>query len=170
MEVVFSLALPRDEASVPVVRRLCRSSLQNIGVEPACVSDIELALTEACTNVLKHAFDSQEEYRVEIKLDNNECSIAVIDEGRGFDHFALAKGEEAAMSAEGGRGIQLMRALVDNVNFTSAPEKGTMVNLVKTLVLQEDSMLLQLGLSNAGDHGSPNAGDHGSPASVSAQE
>lgn len=162
MEVLFSLALPRDEASVPVVRQLCRTSLQNIGVEPECVSDIELALTEACTNVLKHAFDSREEYRVEIKLDNTKCSIAVIDEGRGFDHSALAKGEEAAMSAEGGRGIQLMRALVDNVNFTSAPEQGTMVHLVKTLALQEDSMLLNLGLSKPGGHGPP--------ASVLAQE
>lgn len=162
MEVLFSLALPRDEASVPVVRELCRTSLQNIGVEPECVSDIELALTEACTNVLKHAFGSQDEYRVEIKLDNNECSIAVIDEGRGFDHPALAKGEEAALSAEGGRGIQLMRSLVDNVNFTSAPEQGTMVQLVKTLALQEDSMLLRLGLSEPGDHKPP--------ASVLAQE
>lgn len=145
MEVVFSLALPRDEASVPVVRQLCRSSLQNIGVMPECVGDIELALTEACTNVLKHAFDSQEEYRVDIRLDNKQCSIAVIDEGRGFDHSTLAKGEEAAMGAEGGRGIQLMRALVDNVNFTSEPEQGTMVHLVKNLELKEDSVLLRLG-------------------------
>ena len=147
MEVVFSLALPRDEASVPVVRRLCRSSLENIGVMPDCISDIELALTEACTNVLKHAFDSNEEYRVDIKLDDRKCSIAVIDEGRGFDHSNLAKGEEAAMGAEGGRGIQLMRALVDNVNFTSETEQGTMVHLVKGLELKEDSVLLRLGES-----------------------
>lgn len=147
MEVVFSLALPRDEASVPVVRRLCRSSLQNIGVMPECVGDIELALTEACTNVLKHALDAHEEYRVEIMLNAHKCSIAVIDEGRGFDHPNLAKGEEAAMGAEGGRGIQLMRALVDNVNFTSEPEQGTMVRLVKSLELEEDSILLRLGVS-----------------------
>lgn len=147
MEVVFSLALPREEASVPVVRQLCRSSLQNIGAMPECVSDIELALTEACTNVLRHAFDSHEEYRVDIRLDDKKCSIAVIDEGRGFDHSNLAKGEEAAMGDEGGRGIQLMRALVDKVNFTSEPEQGTMVRLVKGLELKEDSILLQMGES-----------------------
>jgi serine/threonine-protein kinase RsbW len=121
--------------------------LENIGVMPDCISDIEIALTEACTNVLKHAFDSNEEYRVDIKLDDEECSIAVIDEGRGFDHSNLAKGEEAAMGAEGGRGIQLMRALVDNVNFTSETEQGTMVHLVKGLELEEDSILLRLGES-----------------------
>jgi serine/threonine-protein kinase RsbW len=153
MDVVFSLALPREEASVPVVRQLCRASLQNIGAMPECVSDIELALTEACTNVLQHAFDSREEYRVDIRLDDEKCSIAVIDEGRGFDHPNLAKGEEAAMGAEGGRGIQLMRALVDKVNFNSEPEQGTMVRLVKGLELKEDSVLLQLG------HPDPPAGE-----------
>ena len=149
MEVSFTLHLPRDEASVPLVRHLCRIALKQVGVHDDCSSDIQLALTEACTNVLRHAAAHNDEYGVGVKLNNDECSITVVDTGRGFDHLSLAKGEEAAMTAEGGRGIQLMRALVDNVNFTSRPEAGTMVHLVKGLDLRDDSILIRLGLAPA---------------------
>ena len=47
-------------------------------------------------------------------------------------------------AAERGRGVSLMRALVDNVRFESRPQAGTIVHLVKTLELEENSPLLSL--------------------------
>ncbi len=63
MEIKLTLALPRDEVSVPVIRRTLKASLEVLGIDAGVVSDIELALTEACTNVLKHATGG-EEYEV----------------------------------------------------------------------------------------------------------
>ena len=60
MEFKLTLALPRDNQSVPVARRVLKNSLQVLGVRADVVSDIELALTEACTNVLDHAGDADE--------------------------------------------------------------------------------------------------------------
>lgn len=115
MEITLALNLPRDEMSVPVARRIVDTSLRTVGVEGACVDDVTLALTEACTNVLKHSGPG-DEYEVRVKLADSLCSIEVCDIGRGFDFATLAEGE-AATDAERGRGVQLMKLLVDRVRF-----------------------------------------------------
>ena len=135
MELKLTLALPRDHYSVPVARRVLKSSLTALGVVPEVVEDIELALTEACTNVLDHAQES-DEYEVSAGIDGTACVIEVIDRGGGFD--GSTKGlMDAEPSAEDGRGIQLMRALVDEVTFTSRPAVGTVVHLEKELAWEQ---------------------------------
>src|SRR5579875_1111669 len=122
MEINFTVSLPRDALSVPVVRRVLHSSLTTLGVADDCVSDIEIALTEACTNVLDHALDD-DEYEVVARIVDDHCAIDVIDKGSGFEADAHGK-QNAEMTAEGGRGIQLIRALVDNVHFTPGTRQG----------------------------------------------
>jgi serine/threonine-protein kinase RsbW len=139
MEMEFRLTLPRDALSVPVVRKVLRSSLGALGVVDDTVSDIEIALTEACTNVLDHALDD-EEYAVVAKLDDMQCVIDVVDAGVGFD--AEGVGTAAAdLTAEHGRGIQLIRALTDSVRFTTAAEAGAVVHFEKRLELREGAAI-----------------------------
>ena len=152
MEFKLTLALPRDNQSVPVARRVLKNSLEVLGVSRDCVADIELALTEACTNVLDHAADA-DEYEVSAGVDGTACVIEVIDRGQGFD--GSAKGlADAEPHAEDGRGIQLMRALVDKVTFTSRPTVGTVVHLEKELEWTDDAPIKRL------TEGSP-ATEHG---------
>ena len=142
MELKLTLALPRDEYSVPVARRVLARSLDVLGVDETVVADIELALTEACTNVLDHAADT-DEYEVSAGIDGTICIIEVIDRGGGFD--SATKGLTAAEpSAEDGRGIQLIRALVDRVTFTSRPQVGTVVHLEKQLTWSDGSVIQRL--------------------------
>ena len=142
MEIKLTLALPRDEYSVPVARRMLSRSLDVLGVDERVVADIELALTEACTNVLDHAGDT-DEYEVSAGIDGVLCILEVIDRGVGFD--GADRGHVAAEpTAEDGRGIQLMRALVDKVTFTSRPQVGTVVHLEKRLVWDENSAIRRL--------------------------
>ena len=143
MEVSLNLSLPRDEASVPFVRHVCADALRELGVGPDCVSDVEIAVTEACTNVIKHSADVSEEFDVSVRIDETSCHITVTDSGEGFDHAARSS-ELAHVSAEGGRGISLMHALVDKVKFVSQPDDGTIVHLVKNLELGEDSLTERL--------------------------
>lgn len=143
MIIAFSLSLPRDGASVPVVRHICRDALEALGVTRSCTADVEVAVTEACTNVLKHARGHHHEYEVTVEINETTCAIHVVDTGGGFDHDA-AGSEEAHGSAEGGRGIHLMKALVDSVRFVSKAQDGTTVHLEKSLDLAENSLLRQL--------------------------
>lgn len=141
MDLRFSLYLPRDEASVPIVRRLCRGVLGDLGVSEGCVEDIALALTEACTNVLKHTNGQDGEYRVDIEINESMCEVSVVDAGRGFD-YGSATHEVAVPAAESGRGLHLMSVLADDLKFTSTPGvDGTVVHLSKSLDLTDRSVL-----------------------------
>lgn len=136
VEIKLGLQFPRDEQSIPVVRHLCRDALREVGVDPDCGTDIEVALSEACTNALRHAGPG-EQYEVHLTLDDCHCLITVVDAGRGFDGRSPASDP----SEERGRGIELMRALVDRVNFESRPEQGTVVHLEKEVAFSAGSLV-----------------------------
>ncbi|HEU0131768.1 MAG TPA: ATP-binding protein [Mycobacteriales bacterium] len=139
MEITLALNLPRDELSVPVARRIVDASMRTVGVADECADDVTLALTEACTNVLKHSGPG-DEYEVSLRIHDNVCAIEVTDLGRGFDFDTLASGD-AHTEAERGRGVQIMKLLVDRVRFTSKPEAGSVVHLEKELEYTDGSLL-----------------------------
>jgi serine/threonine-protein kinase RsbW len=141
VEISFSLVLPRDLLSVPVVRQTCRGAMIELGVDPECVGEVALAVTEACANAVQHSADGENEFEVRVKFDDAVCEIRVFDRGSGFDADLVSVPED---SAERGRGIQLMRALVDKVQFESRPEEGTIVCLVKRLDLVEGAILREI--------------------------
>ncbi|MFI6597585.1 ATP-binding protein [Nonomuraea sp. NPDC050536] len=129
MEATIALRLPRDAASVPLVRRVLDGTLRSLDVEPQIRDDIELMLTEACTNVIKHAAAS-DEYLVNAILHDDLCVIRVVDTGGGFDPHAMRR---VGSGSEHGRGLQIMRALADDVRFANRRENGAVVCLEKRL-------------------------------------
>jgi serine/threonine-protein kinase RsbW len=131
VDIRLSMNIPRDASTLPLVRHLTKHSLREIGVSSRCIGDVEVAVTEACANVVEHTTE-EDDYSVEVEITDTRCEIRVIDTGHGFDFETLGRGE-AETTAEGGRGIQLMRALVDTIKFVSEPETGTVVHLVKEL-------------------------------------
>jgi serine/threonine-protein kinase RsbW len=137
LELNLSLCLPTDQLSVPVVRHICSYALTEVGVLDECLSDITIALTEACTNVLDHSTDAGTAYEVHISIDDERCTIRVKDTGAGFDFDARNRAPRVDLTAESGRGLELIRNLVDRVNFTAVPEEGTVVHLEKVLEFDE---------------------------------
>jgi serine/threonine-protein kinase RsbW len=151
MEVTYVLCLPRDAASVPFVRHMLRSSMERLGVVADCISDIEIAVSEACTNVLRHAGEAHDAYEVTVRTNDSECEISVSDAGGSLDVSAL-RSEEAGPGAESGRGVFLMKYLADDLHFVSDPDNGTVVRLRKKLELRPDSVLGRLSRSAAPPH------------------
>ena len=133
MQIKLAVSMPREEATLPLIRHLVKYSLFEIGATRDCISDVELALTEACANVITHSA-GDDQYLVDMTITADTCEIRVIDTGHGLDFESLGR-SNVAPEAESGRGIQLMRALVDNIRFESEPETGTVVHLVKSLKL-----------------------------------
>lgn len=149
MQITLSLTLPRDEQTIPVSRHIVLHTLDEVGALQECVEDIALAQTEACANVVKHS-GRGDEYEVRVDIDQDKCIIRVIDTGHGFDWLTLPdNGSNSDSSAERGRGIMLMRALVDEVRFVSKPEAGTIVRLEKALLFEPDSVFHRLARQKA---------------------
>jgi serine/threonine-protein kinase RsbW len=139
MKIDMEICLPRDSRTLPVIRHIAMCALGELGVVPAAIDDVALALTEACTNVVKHS-GVDDEYEVHLVVTDDICEISVVDSGRGFDSTVLDTGM-APGSAEQGRGLALLSALVDGVRFESKPEAGTVVHLVKQLEIEGDGPL-----------------------------
>jgi serine/threonine-protein kinase RsbW len=95
-------------------------------------SDVEIALREALTNAIIHGNheNPRKHVYVRCRCKPDEVSIAVKDEGRGFDLNKIA--DPTAPEKTGavhGRGIYLMKALMDEVRFE---EGGVIVRLRKS--------------------------------------
>jgi serine/threonine-protein kinase RsbW len=137
MELSLALTLPRDEQTVPVARHIVRNAMDQVGVEETCVYDVELALSEACTNVLLHSGPG-DQYVVRLDLGDRLGMIRVIDVGHGFESARL-QAEDPLPQDERGRGLGLMQALVDRVDLTSRSEAGTIVTLEKALTYRDEA-------------------------------
>ncbi len=140
MQVTVRFELPRDAMSIPVLRKLCGRSLEVVGAEPEVIADVELALTEACANVLHHV-DRGVSFEVVVGFDEHRAFLDVIDHGPGFDPGDTSP---AGPDDEGGRGLHLMRELMDSVRFDSVSGSGTTVHLEKKLTWRAEAVIHQL--------------------------
>jgi serine/threonine-protein kinase RsbW len=142
VQLDVSICLPREAETIRLVRRVVSHALTTFGVTRACVDDIVLALSEACTNVIDHAAAS-DQYEVRLQVDERHCAISVVNPGSGIDFRSLA-GAMPDESSPRGRGVAIMRAVMDGVDFTSEPETGTLVHLVKALSADPGGPLARL--------------------------
>ena len=83
-DVEFCLVFPRESLSIPVMRRVLGDTLARLGVDESSINDILLAVTEACTNVLRHAGPGRR-YELVAHVSSKRCLVEVLDSGRGFD-------------------------------------------------------------------------------------
>jgi serine/threonine-protein kinase RsbW len=101
----------------------------NAGASREIVSDLKLAVTEACTNVIQHAYGSDAgtgEIVVRYTVEPEMLSIEVEDTGSGFDVDASAATDRNG----GGNGLLIIRALTDELSVTSTGS-GTRVVFAK---------------------------------------
>ena len=117
---------------------LCRLALTGIArlrqLSDELLADLKLALTEAASNSVRHAYGDRDAGVVDIsyQLFSDRLVIEVTDEGEGFDP-AEAEGSVAELS-EGGLGIAIIRAIADDVEFGAQPGgKGSRLRFEKAL-------------------------------------
>ena len=128
------LNLPRDAASVPVSRQVLDGCLETLGVTPETRLDIALALSEACANVILHARQA-DEYEVLARTTDGRCVIEVVNKDGAFAVPAARPAPPAdgvPVTAEHGRGLKIMDAVVDNLRLTGGRD-GTTVHFEKAL-------------------------------------
>ena len=137
-----AVCLPQEAETVGVIRSVVKNALRSFGVTEDCIDDILLALSQACTNVIDHAMPA-DEYEVRLQVDVSGCALSVKNTGHGFDARGL-RGVIPDPSSPRGRGVAIMRAVMDQVDLSSEPEADTIVHLVRALTTEPDSLLRRL--------------------------
>lgn len=126
MLVRVELTLPRDSSFVTVMRNMANSLLVDLRVPEEAIGDVQVAVSEACANVVRHA-EGTFDYSVSLAIGPDGCEIEVADLGPGFESVPASG---ADVDAEDGRGLLLMRALVDDLEFIR-DDATTRVRLIK---------------------------------------
>ncbi|MEV4708591.1 ATP-binding protein [Actinoplanes sp. NPDC049316] len=128
MRISLHLNLPREADSVPAVRRLLRCALAALHIDRQSGEDLEIALSEACANVVKHA-DGADTIEVRLDVAADRCAIDVADNGAGFDADTVTEPDTVS---DRGRGLFLIKALSDNVRMQSTPRRGSLIHFEKS--------------------------------------
>jgi len=106
--------------------------LRNAQVEATDIDAVLLALTEAYSNVMRHAYEGRlpAPLKVELEVASDAVVMLLHDEGRPFEPVAVTAPDPDDL-AEGGYGLFLIEALMDEVSYTPSRPSGTVLRLLK---------------------------------------
>ena len=135
-ERTFALHVPSSTENLSMIRDFVRSIGTQSGMSDMDVARLELAVDEACSNVMEHAYNSDTTKEVSIRatVDDTAVQIWVIDTGKGFDPAAVKQSKlEELISAKrtGGLGMQLMKSFMDEVHYEMVPGVKNELKMVK---------------------------------------
>src|SRR5512141_2889604 len=120
------------------IRGFAGQAARDAGMDDSQVYAVELAMDEACTNIIEHAYKGDDQGDIECTCEtNNICLTLVIrDHGKPFDPSTVAEPDlDADIESRplGGLGIYLIKQLMDEVRFEPLGEAGNVLTLVKRL-------------------------------------
>ncbi|MFD0589085.1 ATP-binding protein [Paenibacillus sp. GCM10027627] len=139
------LTIPARSDHLDIVRAALYAVASKAGFSFEEIEDMKVAVTEACTNAILHAYRGFAEGVVQLSFlwDQRELHISVKDFGSSFEHKEEARGPLPVMGetplselAVGGLGIFMMQALMDDVLVRT--ENGTEVVLIKRMSRNEE--------------------------------
>jgi serine/threonine-protein kinase RsbW len=132
---VIRLTIPAKPEYI-ALGRLTLAGISRVQPVPdETLADLKLALTEACTNSVRHAYSEGGSGTVEIvfELESDRLAVEVVDEGGGFD---VAEPMEPGEPSESGLGIAIIRALADDFEVTEGESGGSRLRFAKQLTGQ----------------------------------
>ena len=138
IERTFSLHVPSSTENLSMIRDFVKSIGAQSGMGDMEIAKLEMAVDEACSNVMEHAYnaDSTKEVSIRATVDANVVQIEVIDTGKGFDPSSIEQLKlEDLVSAKrtGGLGMRLMKSFMDEVHYEIVPGVKNELRMVKRL-------------------------------------
>jgi serine/threonine-protein kinase RsbW len=129
------LRIPAKPEYIALGRLALTGLAQARGLDSDTMADLKLALTEAVSNSVRHAYAGEGEGHVDIRyeLRADRICVEVVDDGAGFDPEESPSFEGDELS-EGGLGIAIIRTIADEIEIESRPgARGSRLRFVKNL-------------------------------------
>ncbi len=133
-EPTRELVLPNEPMRVPEIRHFVGAFLADLRAPVEVSSEILLAVGEVAANAYRHGRRSEgrSEVRVRCAFEQSTVVITIADDGPGFDAALMDSADLPDRFASGGRGLFLIRELMDEVDVDSSPE-GTAITLKREI-------------------------------------
>ncbi|MEP7343563.1 MAG: ATP-binding protein [Acidobacteriota bacterium] len=138
IERKFNLQVPSSTENLALIREFVTSIGRQATLTDEDLTNLELAVDEACANVIEHAYghDITKDVSVRATFDDEKLMISVIDEGHGFDPGTVHQDSvEQLVHARksGGLGIRLIRTLMDEVSYEIVPGQKNELHMTKRI-------------------------------------
>jgi serine/threonine-protein kinase RsbW len=138
LEQKFTLHVPSSTQNLALIRDFVTNVGEQAGLGEDDVAKLELAVDEACTNVIEHAHrgDITKQVVVRAFFDESALRIEVIDSGAGFDPGRLPAADLDRLVHErrsGGLGFHVIQMLMDEVSYEIVPGQTNRLRMVKHL-------------------------------------
>ena len=132
----FHLEIPADENNLSEVRDFMADICVRAGFSKRETSNTKLAVDEACTNIIKHAYRKRGgEIRIDVQAEQGRVEVNIFDRGEPFDWSKVEDPdleEYVEIGKKGGLGIFLMNRLMDELDY-SASSAGNRLYMAKTV-------------------------------------
>lgn len=134
----FTLEVPSSTENLVLIRDFVTRIAQQAHLDEQEISNLELAVDEACANVIEHAYgqDTRQEVIIQAICDEEAVRISVIDTGKWFDPTGVTPASIDSLVTErrsGGLGIRLIKALMDEVSYQIQPGQKNELHMIKRL-------------------------------------
>jgi len=128
----YRLALTGGLELAALIREWVCERARASGFDEKAIAHIELAVSEAVSNIARHAYEGRSDGRIEAALtvDDVALTLRLRDYGHKFDP-ASYQSPDLDTPSEGGYGIFLMRTVMDEVRYETGHAEGTEIVLVK---------------------------------------
>jgi serine/threonine-protein kinase RsbW len=128
----WNLVIASDLGLLALVRAFVEGVCQAAGCDEKTTHAIVMATDEAVNNVIRHAHQGHPEATVQIQcfLHADSIEVNLLDEGAPFDLAAVPHLDPAELRV-GGRGVFLMRALMDELSCQPRGERGNTLRMIK---------------------------------------
>lgn len=126
-----SLTFSSDSGCMAGIRQEIREFLSDHGIEENSAELIVLALDEACTNIMRHAYcgSKKKVIRMSLEFDGGRLTCILRDYGKSCDPDKI-RSRDLTDFRPGGLGVRIMQTAFDTVTFEPQP-RGTRLELVR---------------------------------------
>ena len=128
----WTLTIPSDLRLLPLARGFVQAVCEHAGFERAVTDAVVLAMHEAANNAIRHAHhgDAAAQIQIQCRLGSDGIEILILDEGDPFDLAAVPDLDPAELRI-GGRGVFLMRTLMDELTCQPRGRCGNTLRMIK---------------------------------------
>jgi len=133
---VVKVEIPALSEYVAVIRLAISGVATRMHFNIEEIEDIKIAVSEACTNVVQHAYPENEPGNITLvaTLSSEKLDITITDTGKGFDAKNPVSDKQDGSNGVNfglGLGLTFIRSLMDSSEIISVPNKGTTVRMTK---------------------------------------